>query len=115
MPRSVVTTLLVTAAVLMTVVPRTTLAATTGGSPPPSPITSLSLVIGSSSSAACRNGTARVGAGSGWDSDFNDGAGGAYVYLCYGSGDAAAARRFATLGKCDPAGATLGAHPTCHI
>lgn len=98
MPRAVVTTLLVTAGgVLIAAAPRTKLAATTGGSPPPAPITSLALVIGSSSSAACPNGTARVGAGSGWDSDFNDGAGGAYVYLCYGSDDDATARPITTL------------------
>ena len=46
-----------------------------------SPIRELSVVIGKSG-APCPTGTSRIGAGAGWDSDFNDGAGGDYVYLC---------------------------------
>ena len=46
-----------------------------------SPIRELAVVIGKSG-APCPTGTSRIGAGAGWDSDFNDGAGGDYVYLC---------------------------------
>ena len=55
------------------------------GSPPPTPLTSLHLSIGSPA-PPCPAGTDRIAEGGGWDGDFNDDAGGDYVYLCAGSG-----------------------------
>jgi hypothetical protein len=55
------------------------------GPPPPTPIMGLALAIGGSSSLPCPPGMQRIQAGHGWDSDFNDGAGGDYVYLCAGT------------------------------
>ena len=55
------------------------------------PITDLQLAIGSSVDVPCPSGMSRIAAGSGWDSDFNDGAGGNYVYLCMGRNNASVA------------------------
>ena len=62
------------------------------GSPPPAPLTELALAIGGSA-LPCPAGLARIGAGSGWDSDFNDGAGGDYVYLCFSSSPGGGAQK----------------------
>lgn len=69
-------------------------------SPPPSPpsppvprgppITSLAWAIGSADGKTekpCPDGMSKIHAGEGWSGDFNDGADGAYAYLCAGTGN----------------------------